>query len=88
MLDEGLQKSLNYFPTYRAPDAVRHVDNPAAIAVLMYTSGTTGLPKAAIVPWSRMLMGGDICARILGLRAVDTRKPDRFYTGYVSPNFA
>ncbi|KAK5943209.1 long-chain fatty acid transporter fat1 [Knufia obscura] len=80
VLGEGLQKSLDYFPPYRAPDVARNVDNPASIAALMYTSGTTGLPKAAIVPWTRMSIGGDMCSRILGLRPVTHKKPDRFYT--------
>ena len=83
VLDEGLQKSLNYFPPYRAPDAARSIDKPSSIAALMYTSGTTGLPKAAIVPWGRMGIGGDLCSRLLGMRSVDKRNPDRFYTGYV-----
>lgn len=80
VLHEGLQKSLNYFPPYRAPDAVRAISKPSQTAVLMYTSGTTGLPKAAIVPWSRTAIGGDLCAKLLGLRPVTHKNPDRFYT--------
>ena len=80
VLAEGLQKSLDYFPPYRAPDAVRNLEKPTSLAALMYTSGTTGLPKAAIVPWTRMAIGGDMCARLLGLRPVTHKRPDRFYT--------
>lgn len=80
VLGEGLQKSLDYFPLYRAPDVARNIDKPSSLAALMYTSGTTGLPKAAIVPWTRMGVGGDMCAGILGLRSVTHKTPDRFYT--------
>lgn len=80
VLTEGLQKSLDYFPPHRAPDAARNIDKPSALACLMYTSGTTGMPKAAIVPWSRQAVGGMLGAGMLGLRPVTHRRPDRFYT--------
>lgn len=80
VIDEGLQKSLNYFPPYRAPDTVRLIDNPGSIANLMYTSGTTGLPKAAIQPWSRVAIGGALTARMLRLRTASRKNCDRFYT--------
>ncbi|KAJ9652032.1 long-chain fatty acid transporter fat1 [Neophaeococcomyces mojaviensis] len=80
VLHTGLQSSLNYFPPYRAPDTVHGAIKPTDVAALMYTSGTTGMPKAAIVPWSRMSIGGNLCGKILGLRPVNSRKPDRFYT--------
>lgn len=80
VLDTGLESSLNYFPPYRAPDAVRDMDKPNEIAVLMSTSGTTGLPKAAIVPWSKTGAGALLTSRILGLRPVTHKKPDRFYS--------
>lgn len=80
VLSEDLQKSLAYYKPYRAPDTVRKIKTPSSIALLMYTSGTTGLPKAAISSWAKMATGGDICARFLGLRSVTHNKPDRFYT--------
>lgn len=80
ILEEGLQKSLNYFPPYRAPDTVRVIDSPGSFADLMYTSGTTGLPKAAIQPWSRVAIGGDLCARMLSLKTASRKDRDRFYT--------
>ena len=80
VLDEGLQKSMPYWPPYRAPDASRKIIRPNMMANLIYTSGTTGMPKAAIVPWSRQGIGGVLCANILGLRPVTDKKPDRFYT--------
>lgn len=80
VLEQGLEKSLNYFPPYRAPDAARDISKPSAISVLMYTSGTTGMPKAAIVPWARLAIAGDLTARLMELRSVKQKKPDRFYT--------
>lgn len=79
VLDGGLESSLEYFPPYRAPDATKEMQDPIGIAALMFTSGTTGLPKAAILPWSKTAMGGFLTTRVLGLRSVNHKKPDRFY---------
>lgn len=79
VLDHGLESSLQHFPPYRAPNAARDVKDALEIAVLMFTSGTTGLPKAAIVPWTKTQAGAMISSRILGLRSVTHKKPDRFY---------
>lgn len=80
VFDHGLSTSMNYFPSYRAPDGVRESTKGADIAALMYTSGTTGYPKAAIIPWSRMFAAGDGYRRLLFLEPVTSKKPDVFYT--------
>jgi len=80
VLTPGLQSSLEYFPPYRAPDSARSGDAARSPSVLIFTSGTTGMPKAAIVPWERCVFGSDLVARWLGLRPVTSRNPDRYYT--------
>ena len=79
-LTTHFESSLPYFSPYRAPDAVRSIPQFRSPAALIFTSGTTGLPKPAIVPWERMCMGGRFCLRLLGLNRVNTKHPDRFYT--------
>lgn len=80
VLDESLTKSLNYFPPYRAPDAVRSGIVGRSPQVLIFTSGTTGLPKAALVTWERTHLSSGTTLRWLGLRNVTTSNPDRYYT--------
>lgn len=79
VLDHSLESSLEYFPPYRAPDAARDLEHALEIAVLMFTSGTTGMPKAAVMPWTRTQAGGLVTSKIMGLRPVTHRKPDRYY---------
>lgn len=81
---EELQSSLeaenmNESPGFRAPDAARSEATARAPAVLIFTSGTTGLPKAAIVPWQRMIVGSGMMYRWIGLNPVTSKTPDRFY---------
>ncbi|KAL8897014.1 MAG: hypothetical protein Q9207_007430 [Kuettlingeria erythrocarpa] len=59
----------------REPDACRSGNPMHTMAALIFTSGTTGFPKAAIVSWSKMSIGGGYVSRWLGLG-----KKDRFYT--------
>lgn len=59
----------------REPDSSRSGDPMHGMAALIFTSGTTGFPKAAIVSWGKMMVGGEYVSRWLGLR-----KKDRFYT--------
>ncbi len=49
-------------------------------AVLISTSGTTGLPKAAVVPWDRTAVGSGLIYRWIGLQNVTSKHPDRYYT--------
>ncbi|ETI29094.1 hypothetical protein G647_01547 [Cladophialophora carrionii CBS 160.54] len=80
VLDTGLQSSLEYFPPYRAPDTARSGALGRSPCVLISTSGTTGLPKAAIVPWDRTAVASGLIYRWLGLRNVTSKNPDRYYT--------
>lgn len=80
VLDEALTKSLNYFQPYRAPDAARSGLIGRSPQVLIFTSGTTGLPKPALVTWERTQTASDTVYRWLGLRNVTTSNPDRYYT--------
>ncbi|KAI1613944.1 putative bifunctional fatty acid transporter/acyl-CoA synthetase [Exophiala viscosa] len=80
VLTTGLQSSLEYFPLYRAPDSARAGAIGRSQCCLIFTSGTTGLPKAAKIPWLRTSWGSDLISRWLGLRPVTSSKPDRFYT--------
>ena len=78
-LDKGFATSLPYFPPYRAPDSARSEVTGRSPAGLIFTSGTTGLPKAAIMPWERFGQGLFV-ASWQGLRPCYTKKPDRYYT--------
>ena len=80
VLDEALSKSLDYFPPYRAPDTVRSGILGRSPQVLIFTSGTTGLPKAALVTWERTHGASDSVYRWIGLRNVTKSNPDRYYT--------
>ncbi|KAI4129275.1 MAG: hypothetical protein LQ338_002327 [Usnochroma carphineum] len=59
----------------REPDSSRSGDPMYGMAALIFTSGTTGFPKAAIVSWGKMTVGGGYVPRWLGLG-----RKDRFYT--------
>ncbi|KAL8970960.1 MAG: hypothetical protein Q9183_001277 [Haloplaca sp. 2 TL-2023] len=59
----------------REPDSCRSGDPIYHLAALMYTSGTTGHPKAAVVSWGKITMGGGYLAGMLSLG-----KSDRYYT--------
>lgn len=80
VLTPGIQSSLEYFPPYRAPDTARSGAIGRSPCVLISTSGTTGLPKAAIIPWDRTVVGSGLVGRWAGLRPVTSSNPDRYYT--------
>ena len=63
----------------REPDSSRSGAVGHGIAKLVYTSGTTGLPKPAIVSWSKVRVGGGFVSSWAGLK-----RNDRFYTVSVS----
>ncbi|OAA65808.1 long-chain-fatty-acid-ligase 1 [Niveomyces insectorum RCEF 264] len=59
----------------RYPDELLHETNGAAAAVLIFTSGTTGLPKAAVVSWAKLMTTGNFSLRWMGIT-----KDDIYYT--------
>jgi acyl-CoA synthetase (AMP-forming)/AMP-acid ligase II len=75
-----LQSSLPYHPPFRAPDSARSTIRPRDPAILVSTSGTTGLPKPAIVSWNKILVAARYCTLWVGLRPASHRNaPDRWY---------
>ncbi|KAI9672007.1 MAG: hypothetical protein M1829_004551 [Trizodia sp. TS-e1964] len=54
----------------RQQDALRSVKG-SDMAVLMYTSGTTGLPKPAIVSWAKCVFGGYYSSVLMGWQPND-----------------
>lgn len=75
-----IQSSLPYQPAYRAPDSARSKTRPRDPAILIFTSGTTGLPKPAISSWNKLHIGGAYAASWMGLRPATSKVPDRFYS--------
>ncbi|KAL8801781.1 MAG: hypothetical protein Q9200_006833 [Gallowayella weberi] len=59
----------------REPDSSRSGVQLHHLAALIYSSGTTGLPKAAVVSWGKFIRGSYLTYRWLGLS-----RRDRFYT--------
>ncbi|THY30925.1 acetyl-CoA synthetase-like protein [Aureobasidium pullulans] len=59
----------------RVPDEERGGDKISDTAVLIFTSGTTGLPKPAVVPWKKFLLSGRTVSNWLGVKSTD-----RYYT--------
>jgi len=59
----------------RYPDDVRPQEAVHDMACLVYTSGTTGMPKAAVVSWGKVHFGGGITALMAGMKSNDV-----FYT--------
>ncbi|THY78249.1 acetyl-CoA synthetase-like protein, partial [Aureobasidium pullulans] len=59
----------------RVADEERGGDKISDTAVLIFTSGTTGLPKPAVVPWKKFLLSGRTVSNWLGVKSTD-----RYYT--------
>ncbi|KAH0550996.1 hypothetical protein GP486_007642 [Trichoglossum hirsutum] len=62
-------------PGFRAPDSDRGGRLLSDIGILIFTSGTTGLPKAAIVSWNKCNLGSNFAFSWMGLKT-----NDRLYT--------
>ena len=77
-LDAAVEADIAATDAVRAPDAVRAGLRAQDMAILIFTSGTTGLPKAAIVSWSKVNLSSNYLANWAGLK-----RSDVFYT--VSP---
>ncbi|KAK5993027.1 Very long-chain fatty acid transport protein [Cladobotryum mycophilum] len=59
------------FPSVRGPDADLAENEPTKPAILIFTSGTTGLPKPAIVAWTKVYFGGTSTEVMVGRGSKD-----------------
>ncbi|KAG8533132.1 uncharacterized protein KY384_001915 [Bacidia gigantensis] len=57
------------------PNDLRSIQNTSDMAILIFTSGTTGLPKAAIVNWIKIYRSGWLFSSLTNLSS-----KDRYYT--------
>ncbi|KAI0969510.1 AMP-binding enzyme [Xylaria arbuscula] len=55
---DAVRNEIDSMPTTRPPDELRAAVTPASAFGLFYTSGTTGLPKACIIPATAGFMHG------------------------------
>ncbi len=70
----ALEQQILAMDSVREPDESRTVVR-LDLALLIFTSGTTGLPKAGFVSWQKVLLLTGFVPRWLGLK-----KTDRYYT--------
>ena len=55
----------------RVPDSDRSEDKSQNMALLVFTSGTTGLPKPAIVSWTKVQAAGILVPSWMGIKKTD-----------------
>ncbi|KAK4152201.1 hypothetical protein C8A00DRAFT_44702 [Chaetomidium leptoderma] len=70
-----LERQMLSHEPIRPPDDARNDATGTSMGLLIFTSGTTGLPKAAIVSWDKIAVVGGFTSRWVG-----TTKNDVFYT--------
>lgn len=75
VLDESIESGVMASEGLRISNEERGGDKMTDAAVLIFTSGTTGLPKPAIVPWKKFLLSSRTVCNWLGVRPTD-----RYYT--------
>ena len=73
-LDNAIEQQILGLQGVREPDSSRSVMR-LDLAILIFTSGTTGLPKPGYVSWQKCLLLGNFVPTWLGLK-----KSDRYYT--------
>lgn len=69
-LDQTVLAHIDRLEGLRVDDAERGC-GPSDAGMLIFTSGTTGLPKAAVIPWLKMLSSGDAVASLMRLTPKD-----------------
>jgi acyl-CoA synthetase (AMP-forming)/AMP-acid ligase II len=70
-LTSELESDAMTFVAVREPDSVRSDSKKQKMGMLVFTSGTTGLPKPTIVSWSKCYSGADIFRKWIGIRSSD-----------------
>ena len=75
ILTPELQRDVHVTEPVRAPDQDRSEDLPQNMALLIFTSGTTGMPKPAIMSWTKIIIGAGFTSRWLSWKPGDV-----FYT--------
>lgn len=75
VLTPELEREVQATEPVRAPDADRSEDLPHNMSILIFTSGTTGMPKPAIMSWAKAILGAGFASRWLGWKPGDI-----FYT--------
>ncbi|KAF7556487.1 hypothetical protein G7046_g6290 [Stylonectria norvegica] len=65
VLDDEAQAEILATDPVRAPDATRSEDKLSNMSILIFTSGTTGLPKPAVVSWGKCIVGGTLAGTLL-----------------------
>ena len=80
VLTPELERGIMATEPVRAPDQDRSEDLPQNMAILIFTSGTTGMPKPAIMSWAKAILGAGFACRWLGWQPGDV-----FYTVSSTP---
>ncbi|MCJ1387858.1 hypothetical protein MMC18_000701 [Xylographa bjoerkii] len=75
VLDVGLERIILTTEGVREPDSSRAGVKSTSGALLLYTSGTTGMPKASAISWLRIYIGASFLENWMGWS-----RNDRFYT--------
>ncbi|KAH0108420.1 acetyl-CoA synthetase-like protein, partial [Aureobasidium melanogenum] len=75
VLDEVIEGRIVALQGLRVPDTERGGQQMWDTAVLIFTSGTTGLPKPAVVAWRKFLLSPKTVGSWLGIKSTD-----RYYT--------
>lgn len=69
--DDELEAEIMKTDPVRAPDADRGGQDGNSTCMFIFTSGTTGLPKAAIITWTKAITGPAFMHIALALRQKD-----------------
>lgn len=66
VFDEASQRAARASEAVRQPDDDRAGQASNSMSILIFTSGTTGLPKAAIVSWAKLIVSSKFTVHFLG----------------------